>query len=113
MLWLESGFLTAVVAETCLFPILLGVWLIVSSRYAKAVEPLVARLITSRSPDEIMENFEELKAIMTSLLESDDIDVRDNLIIAFYALLEIAKVQAGNILEIRSQVAGLENQIKR
>ena len=111
MLWREEIFQTNI--EACLFPILLGVWLIVSSRYAKAIEPLVARLNISRSPGEVVANFEELKANLTSLLESDNIDVRENLIIAFYALLEIAKVQAANILEIRSQIAGLEGQIKQ
>jgi hypothetical protein len=45
------------------------------------------------------------------MLESDDMDTKDNLIIAFYALLEMAKVQAINILEIKSQIAGLEDQI--
>ena len=80
-----------------------------SSRYAKSVEPMVARLINSRSTDEVVANFEELKANLTSMLESDDIDVRDNLIIAFYALLEIVKVQAGDILEIKSQIAGLKD----
>jgi hypothetical protein len=70
---------------------------------------MVARLINSRSTDEVVANFEELKANLTSMLESDDIDVRDNLIIAFYALLEIVKVQAGDILEIKSQIAGLKD----
>jgi chromatin segregation and condensation protein Rec8/ScpA/Scc1 (kleisin family) len=69
---------------------------------------MVSRLINSRSLDEIVANFEELKANLTSMLESDDTDVRDNLIIAFYALLELSKVQAVNILEIRSQIAGLK-----
>ena len=86
----------------------MGVLLILSSRYAKSVEPMVSRLINSRSLDEIVANFEELKANLTSMLESDDTDVRDNLIIAFYALLELSKVQAVNILEIRSQIAGLK-----
>ena len=45
------------------------------------------------------------------MLESDDMDTKDNLIIAFYALLEMAKVQTINILEIKSKIAGLEDQI--
>ena len=87
--------------------------MIVSSGYAKAVEPMVARLINSRSPEEVDANFEELKAILTSMLESDDMDTADNLIIAFYAILEMAKVQAVNILELRSRIAGLEDQIRK
>jgi hypothetical protein len=85
----------------------------VSSGYAKAVEPMVARLINSRSPEEVDANFEELKAILTSMLESDDMDTADNLIIAFYAILDMAKVQAVNILELRSRIAGLEDQIRK
>jgi hypothetical protein len=85
----------------------------VSRGYAKAIEPMVARLIMSRSSDEVVANFEELKAILTSMLESDDMDTKDNIIIAFYALLEMAKVQAVNILKMRSQIAGLEDQIKK
>jgi hypothetical protein len=92
---------------------LLRVCLIVSSGYVKAIEPMVARLIHSRSPDEVIANFEELKAILTSMLESDDMDTADNIIIAFYAILEMAKVQAVNILELRSQIAALEDQIKK
>jgi hypothetical protein len=85
----------------------------VSRGYAKAIEPMVARLIMSRSSDEVVANFEELKAILTSMLESDDMDTKDSIIIAFYALLEMAKVQAVNILKMRSQIAGLEDQIKK
>jgi hypothetical protein len=92
---------------------LLRAWLIVSRGYEKAIEPMVARLIMSRSSDEVVANFEELKAILTSMLESDDMDTKDNIIIAFYALLEMAKVQAVNILKMRSQIAGLEDQIKK
>lgn len=90
---------------------LLRVGLIMSKGYEKAIEPMIAKLINSRSPNELAANFEELKAILTSMLESDDMDTKDNLIIAFYALLEMAKVQAINIVEIKSQIAGLEDQI--
>jgi hypothetical protein len=47
------------------------------------------------------------------MLESDDMDTKDNMIIAFYTLLEMAKVQAINILDMKFKIAGLEDQIKR
>ena len=84
-----------------------------SRGYEKAIEPMIAKLINSRSPNELAANFEELKAILTSMLVSDEMDTKDNMIIAFYALLEMAKVQAINILDMKFKIAGLEGQIKR
>ena len=84
-----------------------------SRGYEKAIEPMIAKLINSRSPNELAANFEELKAILTSMLVSDDMDTKDNMIIAFYTLLEMAKVQAINILDMKFKIAGLEDQIKR
>jgi hypothetical protein len=100
-------------SRSLFFPILLGVWLIVSSSHAKAVEPMVAKLFMSRTEAEVVANFEELKAILISILESEDMHTTDNIIIAFYALLEVVKVQAISRIEMKSQIAELEQDIKK
>lgn len=44
------------------------------SSYAKAVQPLIAKLYLSKAEGEFIENLEELKALLTSILESEEIE---------------------------------------
>jgi hypothetical protein len=55
----------------------------------------------------------EMTLLAAIILESEDMRTTDNIIIAFYALLEVVKVQAISILEMKSQIAELEQDIKK
>lgn len=44
------------------------------SSYAKAVQPLIEKLYLSKAEGEFIENLEEQKALLTSILESEEIE---------------------------------------
>lgn len=83
-----------------------------STYYEKAVQPLVAKMHLAKSEDELIQNFTELKALMTSMLESEEIEAA-TITTCFYALLEMAKVQSIAIVRIKSQIEKMEKHIEK
>ena len=86
-----------------------------SSHYERAVQPLVAKLYLSKTKDEVQENFKELQAIVTSILESEESEevMTENIIIAFHTLLGMAKVQCMHNIEVQARIDELEKAIKK
>jgi len=83
-----------------------------SNSYEKAVQPLVAKIYLAKSEGELIQNFEEVKALLTSMLESDEIET-GTVITAFHALLEMAKIQSVAIARMRSQIEQVEKDLKK
>jgi hypothetical protein len=78
-----------------------------SYSYEKAVQPLVAKVYLAKSEGELIQNFEELKALLTSMLESEEIET-GTIITSFHALLEITKNQSVAIARMKSQIEQVE-----
>ena len=82
-----------------------------SAIYEKAVQPLVTKIYSSKTEEEMLQNFEEIKAILTSMLESEEEDAMDTIITTFYALADMVKVQAVSIRRMQFQIRELEKAI--
>ncbi len=82
-----------------------------SNSYEKVVQPLVAKVYLAKSEGELIQNFEELKALLTSMLESEEIET-GTVITACHALLEIAKIQSVAIARMGSQIEQVEKALK-
>jgi len=81
-----------------------------SSSYEKAVRPLIRKLYSSNTEKELVENFEELKALLTSMIESEEIEGGDTVITALYTLIEISKIQSVSIARLESQIEELQKR---
>ena len=78
----------------------------------KALQPLIAKLYVSETEDELIGNFKELKALLTSILEADEIE-SDSIITVFHALIEMAKMQSVSIMAMKSKILELERNIQK
>jgi hypothetical protein len=83
-----------------------------SNAYEKTVHPLIQRVYSSRTEPEMLQSLDELKSLLTSMIEAEDLDAKETILTALYTVLEIAKIHSISIARIDAIVRRLEARVQ-